>query len=108
METLEDIQRRLPENQYKNEEHVRLSLVARADQLTWTGANIRPGRYTKHGFRHLPEVDISFQYIQASRAWEVALRIAKRLRVPVSVDFVWSDKPEAAHPGEQARMQWSP
>ena len=29
MDTLEDIQRRLRENQYKNEEHVRLSLVAR-------------------------------------------------------------------------------
>jgi len=79
-----------------------------ADQLTWTGANIRPGIYTKHGFRHLPEVDISFQYIQASRAWEVALRIAKRLRVAVCVDFVWSDKPEAAHPRKQARMQWLP
>jgi len=79
-----------------------------ADQLTWTGANIRPGRYTKHGFRHLPEIDISFQYIQASRAWEVALRIAKKLRVPITVDFVWRDNQNAAHPGEQGRMPWSP
>lgn len=79
-----------------------------ADMRTWTTANIRPGKQAKNGFRPIRGTDLSFQYVQASRAWEVALQIAIKLRVPIAVDFVWRDKPEAAQPGKQARMQWSP
>lgn len=79
-----------------------------ADMRNWTMANICPGKQTKNGFRPIRGTDLSFQYVQASRAWEVALQIAIKLRVPIAVDFVWRDKPKAAQPGKQARMQWSP
>ena len=74
----------------------------------WSGANIRPGTYTREGFRPVRGTGLSVPGMAAPHAWTVALRIAKKLRVSITVDFVWSDKKDAAHPGKQARMQWAP
>jgi len=76
-----------------------------AEMHNWTGANIRPGRHTRNGFHLVRGANVSFQYVQASRAWEIASKIAAKLRVPITVDFIWRDDPDAAHPGQQARMQ---
>jgi len=79
-----------------------------AEMRNWSGANIRPGRQTKNGFHPVRGANLSFQYVQASRAWEIASKIAAKLRVPITVDFVWRDDPDAVHPGQQARIQWAP
>jgi len=76
-----------------------------AEMRNWSGANIRPGRHTRNGFHLVRGANVSFQYVQASRAWEIASKIAAKLRVPITVDFIWRDDPDAAHPGQQARMQ---
>jgi len=79
-----------------------------AEMQNWSGAHIRPGRHKKNGFHPIRGVNLSLQYVQASRAWEIALKIAAKLRVPITVDFVWHDKPDAAHPGQKGRMHWAP
>ena len=79
-----------------------------AEMRNWSGANIRPGRHTRNGFHLVRGANVSFQYVQASRAWEIASKIAAKLRVPIMVDFVWRDTPDASHPGKLGRMRWSP
>jgi hypothetical protein len=97
------------------------ALVTTAIRLAWergirdaaelhhlSGANIRRGRHTTNGFHPVRGTDLSLQYVQASRAWEIALKLAARLRVPIEVGFAWRDSPDAAYPGQQARMHWEP
>jgi hypothetical protein len=79
-----------------------------ADIRNWSGANIRPGTYTREGFHPVGGTGLSVPGMSAPRAWEVAMCIAERLRVPIVVQFHWLDNPNAAHRGMQARMQWSP
>jgi len=79
-----------------------------ADMRGWSGANVRSGTHTKNGFHPVRGAGFSFQYVQASRAWEIVFKTAVKLRVPITVDFFWRDDPDAAHPGQQAQMQWTP
>jgi len=74
----------------------------------YSGANIRAGRHTAHTFRPVQGTGFSFQYVQASRAWEIALRIARNLGVPIVVEFKWRDHPDAAHPGQSGTVRWNP
>lgn len=79
------------------------------DQVrSWIKANIRSGKHKDKGFRPLRGTNISMQYMQTTRAWEVAFHIAKRLRVPIEVNFAWRDHPEASHPGQHGTLRWSP
>jgi len=79
-----------------------------SEMRSWSGANIRHGTHTQKGFRPIHGTDLSFQNVQTSRAWEIALKFARKLGVPIVVDFFWTDHPDAAHPGQQARMHWAP
>ena len=79
-----------------------------ADIGNWSGANIRPGTYTKEGFHPVRDTGLSVPGMSAPKIWEVALRIATKLRVPIAVVFYWRDNPGAANPGQRGRMQWSP
>ena len=79
-----------------------------ADIGNWSGANIRPGTYTREGFHPVRDTGLSVPGMSAPKVWEVALRIAKKLRVPIVVQFHWRDKPGAAYPGRQAMMPWTP
>jgi len=63
---------------------------------------------TKKGYRHVPEIDISIQNVDAGHAWSNTLRLARHLRVEVKVDFEWMQKSDAAHPGKKGRLAWSP
>jgi len=78
------------------------------DIRNWSGANARPGTYTKEGFHPVRGTGLSVPGMSAPNVWKVALQIAKKLRVPIVVQFYWRDIPEAAHRGKQARMQWPP
>ena len=79
-----------------------------ADIGNWSGANIRPGTYTREGFHPVRGTGLSVPGMSAPNAWVVALRIAKKLRVPITLDFVWTNNPHADYPGRQARMPWTP
>jgi hypothetical protein len=75
-----------------------------ADIRNWSGASIRPGTYTQDGFHPVRDTGLSVPGMSAPKVWEVAMRIAERLRVPIVVHFCWRDK--GAHPGKRATMQW--
>ena len=56
--------------------------------------------YEDDGDRFIPELGISLQGQSAADAWKEVDRIAKKLRIPVTVDFVWRQNPKAQHPGK--------
>ena len=67
------------------------------------------GQKTDNGYSPLAnEFDMSMQNVDANKAWQLTLRLAKELRTDVRVRFVWRDKEGAAHPGKEAVMEWKP
>jgi hypothetical protein len=73
-----------------------------------TKSNIVRGVKTDTGFHHLPDIDVSIQGIDADSAWRNTLHLARRLNVPIRVEFAWRDKPSAAHPGKHGSLEWRP
>lgn len=55
--------------------------------------------YEDDGYRFFPELGISVQGQSAADAWKEVDRLAKKLRIPVTVEFVWRQNPKAQHPG---------
>jgi hypothetical protein len=55
-------------------------------------------------YRFMPELGISVQGQDANYAWKGAAHIAREIGAPVAVEFVWKDKPGAAHPGVIGRL----
>jgi hypothetical protein len=62
----------------------------------------------KKGFRYVDEINACIQNVDAEHAWTNTFHLAKALKVPVEVDFRWTQKKEAAHPGKTARLMWKP
>lgn len=56
--------------------------------------------YEDDGYRFLPELAISVQGQSATDAWKEVDRLAKKFRIPVTVEFVWRQNPKALHPGK--------
>jgi hypothetical protein len=56
------------------------------------------------GYKHLADIDISYQGQDAKSAWKVAQHIAQKLGIEVTVDFAWRHKVGAAFPGQSGRM----
>lgn len=75
---------------------------------TATKSNIALGRQNGRGFRHVPEIDISIQNVDAEHAWANTLRLARQLNLEVQVDFEWLDKKEAHYPGARGHLVWRP
>jgi hypothetical protein len=73
-----------------------------------SSANMKEGRYEQEGYSYLPDSNISIQGLDSNLAWQNCLRIAKKLELPIEVEFSWHDKEGAAHPGERGRIRWSP
>jgi hypothetical protein len=55
--------------------------------------------YEEEGFKYHPDLGISVQGQSASDAWKEIDRIARKLRVPVEVEFWWRQNPKAQYPG---------
>lgn len=73
-----------------------------------TLSNISKGQRSDSGFHYLPDIDASIQGIDAVIAWRNTLHLAKRIGVPVRVEFEWRNKPGALHPGKRGTMEWTP
>jgi hypothetical protein len=73
-----------------------------------SGANIREGRYEENGYRYLPEADLSIQGVDANLAWDHSLGLARALKIPIQLRVEWRKKDGAAHPGEEAAIEWVP
>jgi hypothetical protein len=56
------------------------------------------------GYHFVPELGISVQGQDANYAWKGAAHLARELNIPVAAEFVWKDKPGAAHPGVIGRL----
>lgn len=57
------------------------------------------------GYRHLSEIDISFQGLPAREACTAIVMIAQSLGIELEIGFVWRQKKDAAFPGEKARLK---
>lgn len=59
----------------------------------------KPEQYEEEGFKYHPDLGISVQGQSASDAWKEVDRLAKRWRIPVTVEFWWRQNPKAQYPG---------
>jgi hypothetical protein len=84
------------------------SLGGRQELLRQTIARAVEGRKEDDGYHYIPDLDISIQYVDSHGAWRNALHLAKRVRLPISVEFVWRENPNAQYPGERGSIRWQP
>jgi hypothetical protein len=54
-----------------------------------TQSNVVRGKRSDKGFHYMADLDMSIQYVQADRAWQNTLYLARKLGVPVMVHFEW-------------------
>lgn len=71
-------------------------------------APIQAGEYSDSGYHFLPELGLSIQGVDANRAWDYALQLAKRVPVPIEAVVQWRHNDKAARPGESALLAWAP
>lgn len=64
------------------------------------GVPSKAASYDDDGYRYFPELGISVQGQSAADAWKEVDRLAKKWRIPVSVEFAWRQNPKAQHPGK--------
>jgi hypothetical protein len=55
--------------------------------------------YEEEGFKYHADLGISVQGQSASEAWKEVDRLAKKWRIPVTVEFSWRPNPKAQYPG---------
>lgn len=68
--------------------------------------NFVKGRKEDSGYHFIPSVNLSIQGQSAVDAWKAIWHVVKLYDIPIEVDFIWHDKPEAAFPGEPGRLVW--
>jgi hypothetical protein len=64
------------------------------------GVPAKPERYEEEGFKYHPDLGISVQGQSAADVWKEVNRIAKKWRIPVTVEFWWRQNPKAQYPGK--------
>lgn len=57
-------------------------------------------QYEEEGFKYHSDLGISVQGQSASEAWKEVDRLAKKWRIPVTVEFWWRQNPKAQYPGK--------
>jgi len=67
---------------------------------------VQEGQKNNEGYVPLMDMNVSVQNVDASKAWSLALIIAKELNVKITVRFRWREKDGAAHPGKEGLLQW--
>lgn len=73
-----------------------------------SAAPIRPGKHDDSGFTFLTNLGLSIQGLDANRAWEYSILLAKRIPVAVEAVVQWRHTDKAARPGESAILVWEP
>lgn len=69
-------------------------------------AHIQEGEITGSGFRPAVGHGFSVQGVDANKAWALSLALAKKFSFPISIEFRWQQKDNAAFPGKLGRMDW--
>lgn len=57
------------------------------------------------GFKYHSDLGISVQGQSASDCWKEVDRLAKKWRIPVSVEFQWRQNPKAQYPGKSGLLR---
>jgi hypothetical protein len=73
-----------------------------------SSARLKEGKYEREGFKYVSGADFSIQGLDSNLSWSSSLRLAKKLNVPVEIEFEWFEKEGAAHPGKRGHMLWEP
>lgn len=73
-----------------------------------TISNIVEGDKVDSGYKPIKGADISIQGANANMSWISALKIAKRLKKPVKIEFRWRHKSSAKYPNKKGMLEWSP
>lgn len=68
-------------------------------------ANMMQGRKTSEGYHYVSEIDISVQGQDANNAWRTVSFIARNLKVPAEVSFLWRNTDGAENPGKPGTMR---
>jgi len=74
----------------------------------WLSVQIEQGTVSDRGFHPVPGSGVSLQYVEANRDWENILVLAKKLGLVVTVRFRWRHNDDAAFPGKEGLLRWSP
>jgi hypothetical protein len=80
-------------------DHLKASGLEGEQLVRELGIPAKSGRYEDEGFKFHPDLGISVQGQSASDAWKEIDRIAKKLRIPVTVEFWWRHNQKAQYPG---------
>ena len=78
------------------------------NELQSISVPVKEGQVNTDGYSPLPGTSVSFQNVDANRAWHLAFVLAKKLNVAVLVKFKWREKDGAAYPGKEGLLQWKP
>lgn len=73
-----------------------------------TRSNIVRGRKPNKGFYYDSTIGVSIQRVGSTQAWSQVLHLARRLNVPVSVEFEWRHKAPAAYRDKRGSLDWPP
>jgi hypothetical protein len=71
-------------------------------------ANIIEGSLTEKGYKPIEGIGFSIQGVDANEAWRITYHLARKLNVPLEIEFEWRTTERAERPGEAARLVWSP
>lgn len=91
---LREAVKRLPSNAKTSDALRRLIVV-----------NFVEGRKEDEGYHYLPEANLSLQGQDAVDAARAAFHIAQQMGWALEVEFVWRNKPGAAHPGRMGLLK---
>lgn len=70
------------------------------------GAHIVEGELSDRGFRPVHGTQVSVQGMEARRAWNDALAVARDTGARLELHFTWQQVEGAARPGEHGVLQW--
>ena len=69
------------------------------------GIPSKAGCYEEEGYKFDRDLGISIQGQSAADAWKEIERLARKWRIPVSIEFVWRQSPKAQHPGKSGMLR---
>lgn len=64
------------------------------------GIPTKVGNYEDDGYKFDPGLGISVSPQSAAEVWKEVDRLAKKWRIPTTVEFAWTHNPKAKHPGK--------
>lgn len=62
------------------------------------------GKNEDNGYKFLKSAGVSVQGQNSNNAWKAISHLAKAVGLKVEVNFVWSDHPKAARPGQPGKL----